>query len=212
MSLVAATMLAGCAGMQGDVRPTVWLALEPRLPQGSLRAGGPTLEVGRFAAASPFDTDRVATREGASRWTFAVYHRWTAPPGEMVAARLRDALGRADLFGAVFTPPAPIDADYRLGGAVRALWWDREARSAVIEIEAALIAAPDRLRGFWVRRAAVPAAGDTVEAFLAAGSEALAQVIAELGKDVAGAIAEPARSIGPDDVGARAAPPAAGPR
>lgn len=212
VALVAAALLTGCAGMQREVRPTVWVALEPPLPAGGLRAGGPAIEVGRFAAAPPFDTDRVATREGASRWTFAVYHRWAAPPGEMVAARLREALGRLDLFGAVFTPPAPVDPDYCLGGAVRGLSWDRKERTAVIEIEAALIAEPDRLVGFWVRRAAVPVAGDSVEAFLAAGSGALAQVFADLGKDIAGAIAEPARSVAPGEAGARAAPPGAGPR
>jgi ABC-type uncharacterized transport system auxiliary subunit len=190
-TLIAAALLAGCGGLTHETRPTVWLALEPVLPQGGMRAGGPTLEVRRFAAAPPFDTDRVVTREGESRWGFAVYHRWAVPPGEMVAARLRDALGRLDLFGAVFTPPAPLDADYRLSGAVRGLWWDRQARSAVIEIEAALIASPDRLQGFWVRRAAVPVPGESVEAFLPAAAAALSQAITELGDDVAGALAGP---------------------
>jgi ABC-type uncharacterized transport system auxiliary subunit len=187
--LVAVALLAGCSGLTRETPPTVWLALEPTLPKGALRAGGPTIEVRRFAASAPFDTDRVVTREGGSRWGFAVYHRWAVPPGEMVAARLREALGRMDLFGAVFTPPAPLDADYRLSGAVRGLWWDRETRSAVVEIEAALLAAPERLQGFWVKRAAVPVLGETVEAFLPAASAALSQAIAELGTDVAGAIA-----------------------
>ena len=194
--LIAAALLAGCAGIERETRPTVWLALEPALPEGTLRAGGPTVVVGRFAAAPPFDTDRVATRERGGQWAFAVYHRWAATPGEMVAARLREALGRLDLFGAVFTPPAPLDADYRLSGAVRGLWWDRESRSAVIEIEVALIAAPARLHGFWVRRAAVPVRGDTVEAFLAAASDAVAQVIAGLGGDIAGALADPSATPG----------------
>jgi ABC-type uncharacterized transport system auxiliary subunit len=192
-ALAAAALLAGCAGLSQETRPTVWLALEPALPKGGLRAGGPTIAVERFAGAAPFDGDRVATREAASRWTFAAYHRWVAPPGDMVAARLREALGRLDLFGAVFTPPAPVDADYRLSGAVRGLWWDREARSAVIEVEASLIAGP-RLQGFWVRRAAVPVRGDTVEDYLAAESTALAGVIADLGKDVAGALAGEAKA------------------
>jgi ABC-type uncharacterized transport system auxiliary subunit len=190
-TLFAAVLLAGCGSLAHETRPTVWLALEPALPGGATRAGGPTIEVRRFAAAPPFDTDRVATREGESRLGFAVYHRWAAPPGEMVAAHLREALGRLDLFGAVFTPPAPLDADYRLSGAVRGLWWDRKARVAVIEIEAALVAPPARLRGFWVRRAEEPVRGETVEAFLPAASAALARAIAELGGDVAGALGRP---------------------
>jgi uncharacterized lipoprotein NlpE involved in copper resistance len=188
-TLIAAALLAGCGGLAQETRPTVWLALEPALPQGAMRAGGPTVEVRRFAAAPPFDTDRVVTREGQSRWGFAVYHRWAVPPGEMVAARLRDALGRLDLFGAVFTPPAPLDADYRLSGAVRGLWWDRSAKSAVIEIEAALTARAGRLQGFWVKRAAVPVPGENVEDFLPAASAALSQAIAGLGTEIAGALA-----------------------
>ena len=85
--------------------------------------------------------------KGNRRWAFAVYHRWAAAPGEMVAARLREALGRLDLFGAVFTPPAPLDAGYRLSGAVRGLWWDRETAGG-----------RDRDRGF-AGRGAGPAAG-----------------------------------------------------
>ena len=79
--LAAALVCAGCAGVAQETRPTVWLALEPALPAGALRTGGPTIEVERFAAAAPFDSDRVASREGSSRWTFAVYHRRAAPPG-----------------------------------------------------------------------------------------------------------------------------------
>jgi len=188
-TLFGAMLLAGCGSLAHETRPTVWLALEPALPQGTTRAGGPTVEVRSFAAAPPFDTDRVATREGESRWGFAVYHRWVAPPGEMVAAHLREALGRLDFFGAVFTPPAPVDADYRLSGAVRGLWWDRKARVAVIEIEASLIAPPARLQGFWVRRAETPVRGETVEAFLPAASAALTQAITEVGSDVTEALA-----------------------
>jgi ABC-type uncharacterized transport system auxiliary subunit len=194
--LAVAALLAGCGGLTQETRPTVWLALEPTPPQGGLRAGGPTVEVRRFAAVPPFDTDRVVTREGESRWDFAVYHRWAVPPGEMVATRLREALGRLDLFGAVFTPPAPLDADYRLSGAVRGLWWDRSAKSAVIEIEAALTARPDQLRGFWVKRAVVPVPGENVENFLAAASAALSQAIAELGADVAAVLAAVAGAEG----------------
>jgi len=190
-TLIVAALLAGCGGLTHETRPTVWLALEPALPEGGMRAGGPTVEVRRFAATPPFDTDRVVTREGESRWGFAVYHRWAVPPGEMVAARLLEALGRLDLFGAVFTPPAPLDADYRLSGAVRGLWWDRQEKSAVVEIEAALTTRPDRLQGFWVKRATVPVPGESVEDFLPAASAALSQAIAELGTDVAGALARP---------------------
>ncbi|HWR97377.1 MAG TPA: ABC-type transport auxiliary lipoprotein family protein [Candidatus Methanoperedens sp.] len=197
--VVAALALAGCAGLAHQAAPTVWLALEPAPLHGGLRPGGPSVEVARFATAAPFATDRLASREGAGRWSFAAYHRWVADPGGMVSSRLREALSCADLFGAVFTPPAPLDAGYRLSGAVRGLYWDREAGRAVLELEASLLAAPDRLAGFWVRRAVVPVRGDTVGDFVAAASTAQVEVLGWLR-------AELARALAADAV------PAAGPR
>lgn len=190
---VAALLLAGCGSFRHQARPTVWVALEPAPSPGGLKPGGPTIEIGRFASAPPFATDRVASREGTSRWTFAAYHRWVAEPGEMVSSCVRDALSCSDLFGAVFTSPAPHRADYRLSGAVRTLFWDRKEGAAVVELEASLVAAPDRSCGFWVHRAVVPVAANDVDAYLAAASAALAQATAALREDVAGAVGRCAR-------------------
>lgn len=187
-SVLAALLLTGCAGLRQESKPTVWVALEPKPPGGGLRAGGPTIEVRRFATAAPFATDRVASREDTSRWTFATYHRWVAEPGEMVSSRVREALSCSDLFGAVFTPPAPYKADYRLSGAVRTLFWDRKNGTAVVELEASLVASPDRPCGFWVHRALAPVAADSVDAYLAAASGALTQATEALREDVAEAL------------------------
>jgi ABC-type uncharacterized transport system auxiliary subunit len=112
----------------------------------------------------------------------------------MVASAARDYLGRSGLFGAVFTPPGPVDPDYRLCGAVRSLYWDRERRAAVLEIESSLVGLPDSLRGFWVYRKEAPVAGGEVQAFLRAASQALDLALADLGRDIGVAIAvEPPR-------------------
>jgi ABC-type uncharacterized transport system auxiliary subunit len=190
-SVLAAACLAGCGGLMREARPVVWLALEPEPPRGGLRAGGPTLEVAGFATVPPFDTDRLPAREGASRWAFSTYHRWVAEPGEMVSSHARDFFGRADLFGAVFTPPAPREADWRISGAVRSLYWDRQRRSAVLEVEVSIVAAPERLAGFRVYRVEVPAAGTDVEHYLKAASTALARVLADVEEDVRRTLASP---------------------
>lgn len=192
-SVLAVLLLAGCGSFRQEARPTVWVALEPAQASGGLRTGGPTLEVARFASAAPFGTDRVATRDGTSRWTFASYHRWVAEPGAMVSSCVRNAMSCSDLFSAVFTPPAPYRADYRLSGAVRTLFWDRKEGTAVLELEASLVAASDRPCGFWVHRAAVPVPADTVDAYLAAASGALAQATAALRDDVGEAVGRCAR-------------------
>lgn len=192
-SALAALLLAGCGGFLHEAKPTVWVALEPAPVSGGLKPDGPTLEVARFASAAPFGTDRVARREGTSRWTFAAYHRWVADPGEMVSSCVRDALSCSDLFGAVFTSPSPYRADYRLSGAVRTLFWDRKDGVAVVELEASLVAAQERPCGFWVHRTVAPVTADDVDAYLAAASHALAQATAALREDIAGALGRCAR-------------------
>lgn len=188
-ALLLTALVSGCGGLLREAKPTVWLALEPVLPAGGLRAGAPALEVEAFATAAPFGSDRVPTREGTSRWSFTTYHRWVSDPGEMIASAARDHFSHCDLFGAVFTPPGPVAADYRLSGAVRSLYWDRVKRAAVLELEVSLIALPDALRDFRLYRREVPIAGEDVQAFLQAASSALGLVLADLERDIAGAIA-----------------------
>jgi len=189
VALLLIALVPGCGGLMRESKPTVWLALEPTLPAGEARAGAPSLEVESFATAAAFRNDQVSAKDGPSRWTYTTYHRWVADPGELVAASARDYLSRTGLFGAVFTPPGPVEADYRLSGAVRGLYWDREKRSAVLEVEVSLIALPGALRGFWIYRRETPVEGDEVAAFLRAASSALGLALADLGRDLAGAIA-----------------------
>lgn len=188
-ALFVTLLLPGCGGLLREAKTTVWLALEPGLPAGDTRAGAPSLEVETFATAAAFGGDRVSTREGTSRWSFTTYHRWVSEPGEMVAAAAREHLSGSGLFGAVFTPPSPVQADYRLSGAVRSLYWDRWRRTAVLEIEVSLIATPDALRGFWIYRKNAAVDGDDVQAFLLAGSSALGGALDDLRRDIAATIA-----------------------
>jgi len=197
VALLLTILLPGCGGLLREAKPTVWLALEPSLPAGAARAGAPSLEVEAFATAAAFRSDQVSVREGTSRWTFTSHHRWVADPGEMVASSVRDYLSRTGLFGAVFTPPGPVEADYRVSGAVRGLFWDREKRTAVLELEVSLIALPDALRGFWIYRREAPVEGDEVQAFLRAASSALGLVLADVGRDVGGAVARPSGGAPP---------------
>jgi ABC-type uncharacterized transport system auxiliary subunit len=189
IALLLTLLLPGCAGLMRESKPTVWLALEPALPAGGARAGAPSLEVDSFATAAAFRSDQVSVRDGASRWTYTTYHRWVADPGEMVAAAARDHLSRTGRFGAVFTPPGPVEADYRLSGAVRGLFWDREKHLAVLEAEVTLIALPETLRGFWIYRREAPVEGAEVADFTLAASAALGLVLADLDRDVGGVIA-----------------------
>jgi len=186
--VLAALLVPGCGGLLRESRPTVRLALEPALPADGLRAGAPSLEVGSFATDAAFGSDQLSVREGPSRWSHTINHRWVADPGEMVASSARDYLGRTGLFGAIHTAPGPVPADYRLGGAVRRLFWDREQRAAVLEFEASLVTPAGELRGFWIYRRAAPVEGTEIAAFLRAASSALGLALADLNRDLAVAV------------------------
>jgi ABC-type uncharacterized transport system auxiliary subunit len=188
VALVLTLLLSGCGGLLREAKPTVRLALEPSLPAGGVRAGGPSLEVETFATAAAYCSDQISLREGPSRWSFTTRYRWVADPGEMVASAARGYLSGTGMFGAVFMPPGPVEADYHLSGAVRSLYWDRENRTAVLEIEASLVAHPATLRGFWIYRKDAPVAGETVTDFLRAASSALERALADLNRDLGGAV------------------------
>lgn len=189
VTLLLTILLPGCGSLLQEAKPTVWLSLEPALPAGGGTAGAPTLEVEAFATDAAFRGDLLSMREGSSRWSFTTYHRWVSEPGQMVASAARDYLGRSGLFGAVFAPPGPVGADYRLGGAVRNLFWDRERHAAVLEVEVSIVALPDTLRGYWVYRKEAPVDGDAVQGYLRAASSALGVALADLSRDIGAAIA-----------------------
>jgi ABC-type uncharacterized transport system auxiliary subunit len=163
--------------------------MDPRLPDGGLVAGGPTLQVLPFTTAAPFRSDRVTTRTGDGLWSFSHYHRWVSEPGELVSAAAARFLGRSDLFGAVAGAGSPFEPDYRLGGSVRALYWDRPGGRLVLEVEASLVAYPADFRAFWVRRAESPVQANDVAGLPAAAASALEQVLSELRADLLTALA-----------------------
>jgi uncharacterized lipoprotein YmbA len=189
--LSALLLLPSCGGFQRTSAPTVWLNLRPALPEGPLAANGPSVLILPFSAWAPFRTDRVVSRTGEDQWEFAYYHRWAANPGEIVADHLRSYLTRSGLFRAVLSAPAPFEPDYRLGGVVHALYWDRTKGEAVVELEASLASRSGSYGGFWVVRSSKPTAGQGVETFLSAASAALSDAMGHLNRDLAQALSSP---------------------
>jgi ABC-type uncharacterized transport system auxiliary subunit len=183
--ILCPALLSACLpSFQRPAPRTAWLGIDASLPSGGLSPGGPTVEVLPFSTATAFRTDRVATRSAENDWAFSHYHRWVAEPGDMVSAAAARYLARADLFGAVMSAMPPFQPDYRLGGSVRELYWDRGRNLAVLELELSMAAFPSGFCGFWIRRAEVPVPGDSVAGFTRAAALALEEVFSALRSDL----------------------------
>lgn len=184
--LLTAAQLVGCSlgSFQRPSPDAVWLGMQPRMPQGGLRAGGPTLQVLPFGTVGPFRTDRLAARGSGDLWEFSHYHRWLAEPGEMVSTAAAQYLARCDLFAAVSSAGGTFEPEYRLGGSVRELYWDRRAGRLVLEVEGSLVAYPAEFRGFWIHRAEAPVAGNDLPGLPPAASAALEQILSDFRKDL----------------------------
>jgi ABC-type uncharacterized transport system auxiliary subunit len=182
-ALLGLLTLAACGALHRQASPRIYLGLTAKLPSGGLSPGGPTLQVLPFSAAAEFRSDQLATRTGPDRWNLSQYHRWLAEPGEMVAQAAADYLSRTGRYGAVASAPPPFEPAYRLGGSVRALYWDKAIGRAVVEVEAAA-ASREGVSGFWVYRAEAPVEGSEVGSFTRAAGTALTEVLGRLARDL----------------------------
>jgi len=71
----------------------------------ALPRSGPAIAVQPLDAERPYDEERIVYRSGPYRLDYYYYHRWSSPPGSMVATYLADALERSGKFRAVTREP-----------------------------------------------------------------------------------------------------------
>lgn len=95
---------------------------EPESPVEFEALGGtaPSMMVEEFSVDTAYDDQRIVYREGPYVLEYYYYHRWSAPPGRLVAEALREAYADTGLFARVepaWTPGIPVI----LRGRVQAL-------------------------------------------------------------------------------------------
>jgi ABC-type uncharacterized transport system auxiliary subunit len=66
---------------------------------------GPAIAVQALDADRPYDDERIVYRSDPYRLDYYYYHRWSSPPGTMVASYLADALDHSGRFRAVTREP-----------------------------------------------------------------------------------------------------------
>jgi ABC-type uncharacterized transport system auxiliary subunit len=188
--------LAGVAALAaacGSVPATHYYVLAPPMAAagaaGAPAAGGVRLGVETFAVDPPYDQDRLVYRVGRDSPEVGFYHhhRWSAPPGRLVATAL--AAGLAGTPGVAGVEPARVNGRYShlLAGRVVALEEvDLPGRQvARIQLDVELVDPTDG-SVIWTRFVTAELEGraedaaDVVRQMQAAFAEAVATVRADL--------------------------------
>ncbi|HVV88026.1 MAG TPA: ABC-type transport auxiliary lipoprotein family protein [Kofleriaceae bacterium] len=123
---VALSIVAAFAGCAGRTPPTRYydLATPPvaRADQAAAVAPAvePMLAIDQLATDDAYDDERIVYRASPYRLDYYDYHRWSAPPGVMIANYLERALERSGRFGAVLREPTR-DTPLVLTGRVAAI-------------------------------------------------------------------------------------------
>lgn len=107
---------AACGGSTPETR-FYQLEIGTQAPQSG---GDVVMVVEPFTVDAAYDDDRIVYRPSPFRLDYYYYHRWSAPPGELVADTLREAYRRTGQFARV-TNELGRDADVMLSGRVLAL-------------------------------------------------------------------------------------------
>lgn len=94
-----ALLSAGCGSTQiRYYQPAVVVGLLPTAKAPPLAC---VLSVETFASDAALDEQRIVYRESAHRFDYYHFHRWSAPPGEIASAVLRETIRRLGRFRAV---------------------------------------------------------------------------------------------------------------
>lgn len=197
--LLAAAVAAGLAACS-LTRPPVERATFALAPARTAPAAGApnavVLKVRPFRVAAPYDGREFLYRRADGQLVADFYHGFAAGPGELVTAAAADWLKTSGRFRAVIEPGISADAPYALEGALLALYGDLrdpQRPAAVLEVQVYLVRAASGREIALDRRyrERVPLA-DGAPAALAKGyNDALANVLAQLERDLGAAALKP---------------------
>lgn len=195
--LLVALLLPACVNIKQPYREVDYYTLEYPPPEFPARPSLPAiLQVEHFTTSPEYDSEQIIYRNKVFVRNGYPYQRWRARPGRLVRDFLTRDFRQSGLFKAVFTAPSGRRADYALEGSVEQfLEWDQKKQwLAVLTLNVTLLAPRQEdisrkilfQKTFSSRR---PAAQKNPEAVVAAMSQAMAGVSAEVIRAVYAAIA-----------------------
>jgi ABC-type uncharacterized transport system auxiliary subunit len=116
LSLVLTLALGACAGKMPETRYYQLAAPTTRVGSGSASA---TLAIEPLETDPAYDDERIVYRLTPYRLDYYNYHRWSTPPGALIADFLERSFERSGKFRSVTREPAA--ASVTLGGRVVAI-------------------------------------------------------------------------------------------
>jgi len=188
----AALVIAGCSVTRPSPVKGTFL-LDPPAPAAVAKTQPTALRMGTITVAAPFRGRTFVSREGDLRYESDFYNEFLVPPATMIGELTGRALERAKAFALVAPAGSIADADWLLDGFVTSLYVDARdpaKMAAEVEITYYLFRA-DAGGGMpvWTQtyRQRVPLSATTAPAYAAALNTALAQIFADLARDLSAA-------------------------
>ena len=188
-NVIGALILAAALGCGGSPPQTRHYQLAPPSgEQAPATADGPSLAIEPLEVDAAYDEDRIVYRSSPVQIDYYHYHRWTSPPGRMLADHLRQAYRRTGRFRQVTAEITP-ETDVIVSGRVAAIEEvDVSADRWVARIQLELRATDARSREvLWSREITQvePMREQTPAGLARALTRALARVVAETSGDIA---------------------------
>ena len=192
LAVAAAAVLAGCSVTRPSPVKGTFL-LDPPAPAAVAKSQPTTLRMGTITVAAPFRGRAFISREGELRYETDFYNEFLVTPAAMIGELTGRALERAKAFALVAPSSSTADADWLLDGFVTSLYIDaRDPAKMAAEVEVSYyLFRADAAGGMplWTQtyRQRVALSATTAQAYATALNAALAQIFADLARDLSAA-------------------------
>lgn len=183
--------LAACSTLQRDppVRQTYLLDVPAAQPVAT--ASPLVMRIGTVTLAAPFRDRTFVVRETDLRYQADFYHEFVVPPAAMFGEAIARHLEGARVFARVLPPGVAPEADLVLDAFVSAFYADNRRGQPAAEMAITFFVSRADRPGApaWSReyRRRIPIPPGSAEAYVAAQSRALAEILAELARDLSAA-------------------------
>ena len=189
--VIAAAALAACGFSRPPVERTTYLLTATRDAPAASAAKPVAVKVRPMRAVPLYERKEFVYRVDGERVVSDFYNEFAETPESMLTSAVTAWLKNAGLFASVVEPGVPVDAPYALDGSIVALYGDqRDPGKPASEVAIQFYLVKQRASGpelvyDRVLRSRVDVAAGDARALAAGYNRALAQILAQLERELA---------------------------